>query len=567
MDQAEEILHLLRHRSRTRCTHSAERINAGGSEATWGRRVRTLATQEAVSARERSMSATAPPAKPQDCDGCWKTRYTVLLLNLLGLAVSYATRVNLSMAIVDMVNNTALLEHYTATGVDVAAVDDSCPREVVPAASAARKDGEFVWDKQKQGEILAAYYYGYTVGHVPGGVLADRFGGKLVFGCGIFLSSVLTILTPLSAWAGDYVLFANRVGQGLVQGGIIPAIQTIICRWAPDHERSKFSVIYLGVFGGTLVSMAVSGALCETAVGWPLAFYFFGAVGLLWCLPWCLLAQDSPAQHRRIDPAERSYIEATIVSSAKKKLPVPWKRILLSPPLWAFVSLMITLDWTYYLLITSLPLYIANILHFDVRSNGFLSAIPQITGVIGSLLFGWAGDVVFRKGYISKINGLRVVNGLSTLVPAATLLVVTLVGCNTSVLVAMLAISGFCISTYCAAPYMNMQAIAPNYSGTIAGIVNSIANLTGIAVPYVVGAFTNANQSRSAWNSVFYLSAGLAVVGYLIYAVFTTDEVQPWNEPASDIETKVHHERGVDNVAFDNDNDGIQPGGQRSLDP
>ncbi|XP_046994351.1 vesicular glutamate transporter 2-like [Schistocerca americana] len=426
--------------------------------------------------RGSPISPSNVPACLAASSGFWKTRYTLLVLNLVGLAISYATRVNLSMAIVDMVNNTALREIYSSE------VDTELENLGI-ADWADRKDGHFIWDRQEQGELLAAYYYGYAAGHIPGGVMADRFGG---------------------------------------------------------------------VFGGTLISMALTGALCVTSVGWPLAFYFFGGVGLLWCLPWCFYVADSPAQHRHIDPAERYFIEANIQSSAKKKLPIPWKSILTSPVLWAFAALFVTLDWTYYLLITSLPQYVANVLHFNIESNGLLSAIPQIAAVVGSLLFGWLGDPWFRKGYISKLNGFRLINGLNTLVPAATLIVVTLVD-DTAVVVTMLAISGFCLSTYCAGPYMNMQTTTPNYSGTVTGIVNSIANLTGIAVPYVVGAFTNADRTRSGWDAVFYMSAGLAVAGYTIYATCTRAEEQPWNTPPPDEQPKENCERGIDNMIFDGD--------------
>lgn len=34
-----------------------------------------------------------------------------------------------------------------------------------------------------------------------------------------------------------------------------------------------------------------------------------GALGLIWSILWAFLTYDSPAQHPRIDPAERDYIE------------------------------------------------------------------------------------------------------------------------------------------------------------------------------------------------------------------------------------------------------------------
>ncbi|XP_047112883.1 sialin-like isoform X1 [Schistocerca piceifrons] len=496
------------------------------------------------------MSAAVTTA-PQDSAGFWKTRYTMLLLNTLGLAISYATRVNISVAIVDMVNGTALREREAAEGTQLVRDPDSCPGELVLEGPGGRKEGEFVWDMYMQGEILAGFYYGYTVGHIPGGVLADRFGGKVVLLFGILVSSILTVLTPLSAWAGYYVLFTNRVLQGLAQGGIIPAIQTTVCTWAPDHERSLFSIIFLGICVGTLVSMAVTGILCETIGGWPLSFYFFGGVGLLWCVPWFFQAADSPSQHPSIDPAERNYIKATIQSAAKKKLPVPWKSIMSTPAVWALIAIMITFDWIFYLLITSLPQYIAQVLHFDIRSNGIISAIPHITGGAGNLIFVWFTGFLLRKGRVSKTCTFRIINGLGTLVPAAALVVVALMGCDSTVIIVMLALSGFFIATDCTGSYLNMQAIAPNYAGTIVGIVNMFANLTGIAIPYIVGAFTNTNPTRSAWNAVFYLSSAVAAVSYLIYAVFTTADEQPWNVPPSERAQKATANEGIENTAFD----------------
>ncbi|XP_049809655.1 sialin-like [Schistocerca nitens] len=494
---------------------------------------------------------TAVTAAPQDSAGFWKTRYTILLLNLSGLAISYATRVNISVAIVNMVNGTALLERDATGGTQLIRDPDSCPGEQVLNGPDGHKDGEFMWDKQMQGEILAGFYYGFTVGHIPGGVLADRLGGKAVMLFGMLVSSLLTALTPLSAWAGYYVLFTNRVLQGLAQGGIIPAIQTIVCRWAPDHERSLFSIIFLGIFIGTLVSMAVTGVLCETIGGWPLSFYVFGGVGLLWCVPWFFQAADSPSQHPYIDPVERNYIKATIRSAAKKNLPVPWKSIMSSPAVWALVAIMVTFDWIFYLLITSLPQYIAQVLHFDIRSNGIISAIPHITGGAGSLAFVWLTDFLLRKECMSKMCSFRLVNGFGTLVPAATMIIVALVGCDSTVIIAMLALSGFCTATDFTSSYLNMQAIAPNYAGTIVGIVNMFANLTGIAVPYIVGVFTNTNQTRAGWNAVFYLSAAVSTVSYLIYAVFSTDEEQSWNEPPPETERRANTTEGIENAAFD----------------
>ena len=79
--------------------------------------------------------------------------------------------------------------------------------------------GEFNWDANTQAFILGAFFYGYILTQVPGGWLAERFGGKWLFGVGILCTSVLTLLTPLAARTHVYALVAVRVMEGVGEVG------------------------------------------------------------------------------------------------------------------------------------------------------------------------------------------------------------------------------------------------------------------------------------------------------------------------------------------------------------
>jgi len=76
-------------------------------------------------------------------------------------------------------------------------------------------DGEFVWDERVQGIILGSFFYGYVVTQIPGGRLAELYGGKLVFGLGILLTGLFTAVSPLAAKLGTSVFIAVRVLVGL----------------------------------------------------------------------------------------------------------------------------------------------------------------------------------------------------------------------------------------------------------------------------------------------------------------------------------------------------------------
>lgn len=76
---------------------------------------------------------------------------------------------------------------------------------------------EFHWDQHIQHDIIKSVYVGYVVAHVPAGMLADKFGGKHVFGAGVLVSAVLSLCSPALARISPYAFMAGRVLQGFGQ--------------------------------------------------------------------------------------------------------------------------------------------------------------------------------------------------------------------------------------------------------------------------------------------------------------------------------------------------------------
>ena len=63
--------------------------------------------------------------------------------------------------------------------------------------------GEFDWSAERQGVILGSFYYGYALSHVPGGILAERYGGKWIFGLCTGAGALVTVAVPLIARARE----------------------------------------------------------------------------------------------------------------------------------------------------------------------------------------------------------------------------------------------------------------------------------------------------------------------------------------------------------------------------
>ena len=63
---------------------------------------------------------------------------------------------------------------------------------------------------------------------IPGGWLATRFGGKHVYGVGIVMTSVLTLVTPISADFSVWMLVAVRVLEGLFEVSLLHGHVTML---------------------------------------------------------------------------------------------------------------------------------------------------------------------------------------------------------------------------------------------------------------------------------------------------------------------------------------------------
>ncbi|XP_055913577.1 sialin-like isoform X2 [Eupeodes corollae] len=467
-----------------------------------------------------------------------KARHVFGFMGFLGFAVVYSMRVNLSVAIVTMVNQTAIPH------VNLTEDDQSCPISPSLSSNQTTKprqlQGEFEWDEATQGLVLGSFYYGYMLTQIPGGRLAELYGGKLVYGLGVFITAVLTLLTPLAARWNLPALVALRAIEGLAEGVTYPAIHVMVANWVPPFERSTFSaVVYCGCNIGTVISLPLAGWLCslEFQGGWPLAFYIFGILGMIWFAFWMWLVADSPARSNRISEKERNHIERALRSVKKIEdddddadaRNIPWLALLTSPPLWAIMVTQFGWMWTFLTLITELPTYMDQILHFDIQSNSALSALPYFTAWIMGILCCSFADWLLNRKYISLLNSYRLWNSVGSIIPSIGLIGVAYVGCSGTWVMFMLAVLGaFNGATY-AGFQMNHIALSPKYAGTVYGITNTAGSMSGFLGPYITGLVINGNNTLAQWRYVFYLAAVVSFIGNAFYFVFASTEEQSWS--------------------------------------
>lgn len=457
----------------------------------------------------------------QKAPACCSSRYALALLSSYGFFVVYSLRVNLSVAMVDMLNSThqSTVNHSST----------ECPGHADPAVRKHNHTASvYNWDSETQGWILSSFFYGYIVTQVPGGYLAGRFGPKWLMGLGILGTVIFTLLTPVAADLGAGYLIAVRVLEGIGEGVTFPAMYTMWAAWAPPLERSRLLTIsYIGAQLGTVISLPVSGEIIYY-LDWTYVFYIFGAVGLVWFILWALLVFDSPNTHPRISEEERLYITSSLKNELSTSASnIPWRAIVTSTPLLAIVVAHFSYNWTFYTLLTLLPTYMNDILGFSIQQNGFLSALPYMGCAVVAVLSGQIADYLRETCKYRTVVVRKAFSLIGMIGPAVFLVAAGFTGCNYTLAVTFLTISSSLGGVSASGFNINHLDIAPSYAGILLGITNTFATIPGMVGPVIARALTQ-QKTFEEWQIVFYIAAAINLFGAIFYTVFGRGTVQSW---------------------------------------
>ncbi|XP_049956052.1 putative inorganic phosphate cotransporter isoform X1 [Schistocerca serialis cubense] len=489
-------------------------------------------------------------AQPRACVGA---RHMVTFMLFLGMANAYVMRTNMSVAIVAMVNHTALPKENTTE-------DDEClpsgtsaklgtlwDAQIAPAAdddyqlepsSRSASEGSFVWDTTLQGYILSSFFYGYVITQIPFGILSKKYGAKLFLGVGMLINSVFGLLVPVAARHGYEWLIAVRFIQGLGEGPIVPCTHALLAKWIPPNERSRMGAfVYAGAQFGTVVSMPLSGLLSEYGFdgGWPSIFYVFGAVGTIWSVAFLIMVYEDPDVHPRIAEDEKKYITHTVWGSAGvSSPPVPWKSIIKSLPFWAILIAHMGQNYGYETLMTELPTFMKQVLHFDIKENGTLSALPYLAMWIFSIVASHAADWMISSRRFTHGVTRKIVNSIGQYGPAVALIAASYTGCDPTLTVALLTIGVGLNGGIYSGFKVNHLDISPRFAGILMSFTNCLANLAGLLAPIAAGYIIHGRPTQAAWRVVFMIASGVYIVCATVYLIFGSGVRQHWDDPSND---------------------------------
>jgi len=369
---------------------------------------------------------------------------------------------------------------------------------------------------------------------VFGGWLADRVGGKWLFGGGLFGCALLTLFTPVAAHLHVAAVIALRIFEGAFEGVMLPATHALLSRWTPATETTRgATIVFSGQECGLVAGMLLAGVLSDPQFGggWQSVFYVLGVIGCLWSAAWFLLCYSSPSTHPRISTAERQYLEAvvSVVGQSAERPSTPWRKILTSRPLLACCAAKMAHNWGYHTILEGLPLFYYDVLGFSMMENGLLASLPFVAACIMLVVTGQVSDWLRAPGRLSTTTVRKLTLSCGLILPSIFFVLSGFLGCNRGLVVLTMITALGCAALAWACVIVNSLDLSPMHASTLLGITNSTATLASIAAPYVIGAFTVNSSTRGQWQKVFYVTAAVEWLGAFIYLLLGSGEQQEWH--------------------------------------
>ncbi|MEX3965286.1 MFS transporter [Paraburkholderia sp. EG286B] len=346
------------------------------------------------------------------------------------------------------------------------------------STAAAGFGKEFQLSHTEVGLVFSAFAYPYLLFQIIGGWVSDRFGARrtLLF-CGA-LWGVATILTGMAG--GLATLLAARLLLGFGEGATFPASTSAMSRWVAKERRGfAQGITHSASRIGNAVAPAVV-VLVMARYGWRESFYVCGALSLLWVVVWAFTFTEHPKDHPRITEAELAI------------LPPPKPRVTGLPWMALFKRMIpVTIvyfcyGWTLWLFLSWIPQYFLHNYHLQLGKSAIFASVVFLAGVVGDTLGGLVTDWLFqRTGNLKRARSWMVsVCMLITLIVLVPLMFVH----DPVISMACLA-AGFFFAEMTIGPMWAIPMdIAPEFSGTASGMMNTGSALAAIISP-VVGGF------------------------------------------------------------------------------
>lgn len=327
-----------------------------------------------------------------------------------------------------------------------------------------------------------------SLARIPVGLLADRFGGRVVFTALMVVVAAAAAAFPLARTYGAFLVGAFFLG---LAGSSFSVGAGYVSRWAPSERQGSA----LGVYGAGNIGQSVAvfvAPLVAASFGWPWAFWGMAALLLVWCAAFGALGRDAPLSGPPPDLA------AMIQVLRRERL--AW---VLS--LFYFLTFGGFVAFSIYL-----PTLLKNEFSLSPADAGFRAAGFVVLATLVRPVGGWVADQVGGARVLAGVFLGLVPFGLLLTWPAIVPFTVGALGCA-----ALLGLGN-------GAVFKLVPQHFPGRTGTVSGLVGAMGGLGGFFPPLLLGICRD--RLGVIWPAFVLLVGTSAALGLLNRRVFLSRE-------------------------------------------
>jgi ACS family glucarate transporter-like MFS transporter len=375
------------------------------------------------------------------------------------------------------------------------------------------------FSEKQMGWVMSAFALGYALFQTPGGLLADRFGPRVVLAAVVSCWSLFTGLTA-AAW-GYVSMLVVRFLFGAGEAGAFPTMARAFYTWIPMPERGRVQGInFSGSRLGAAFALPVVAWMID-AFGWRATFATWAVIGFGWALLWYLWFRNDPADHPRVSPAEFDHIRKTRQQAKDDQNDQPKLSaavLLRSRNMWLAMVQYFCSNFTFFFALTWLFPHLKKTYQLEPVQAGFFAAAPLICGAFGNWFAGGLVDRIYKRNKWV----------LSRRAPATLGFALSAVGLVASVYmdrpltaVIFLSIAIFGADMTLPPSWALCIDIGRQHAGAVSGTMNMAGNIgsfvTGLAFPYL-------KDWTGSVVPFFFLGAGLNLLAVLLWAFVRPDK-------------------------------------------
>ncbi|MGF1636126.1 MAG: MFS transporter [Cyclobacteriaceae bacterium] len=338
----------------------------------------------------------------------------------------------------------------------------------------------------QMGWVMSIFALGYALAQTPSGILADKFGARVVLSAVVSFWSLFTALTGL-AW--NYIsLFVCRFLFGIGEAGAFPGMARASFSWIPIQERGIVTGInFSGSRLGAAFSLPVIAWLIAV-VGWRMSFIILGLIGFGWAIAWYLWFRDSPETHKSISDEEKEFI----IKNRQQSGPVTSENLTLnilasSKNMWLAIGQYFASNFTFFFCLTWMFSHIRDTYNLELVEAGFYSSVPLLAGAAGNYFSGYWVDKIYKTGNWSGSRKIPAITGFTL---AAIGLIGSLFMSTPITAILFLSIAIFGADMTLSPSWSFCVDIGRKNAGAVSGTMNMAGNLgsfiTSLAFPYLL---------------------------------------------------------------------------------